>query len=203
MIDNLIKLANHLDERGLYSEVNHLDKIIVIASAGQSILSKLMDIENGIRELTKAARKLVSHNIDYESPLYYKEPLFSIFDVPKKDIINNPYKSAVYTYAYHLYYLNEDIKKLSELKHGFSFVNNDLKDLTNKLREFFNAANTLRLNRLNNLFKDGEKEGQYHIRKEVLRLNKILRKAIYKSEYEMSQFSEYEEEKPARITEEV
>lgn len=197
MIDNLIKLANHLDEKGLYSEANKIDKIIVTASTGQSILSKLMDIENGIGQLMKAARKLVSHNIDYEAPP------FSIFDVPKEDIINNPYRSDVYTYAYHLYYLNEDIKKLSELKHGFSFVNDDLRLLQNKLREFFNAANTLRLNRLNNLVEDGEKEGRYHIGKEVLRLNKILRKAIYNSEYEMSQFSGYEEESPAWLTEEV
>ena len=196
MIDNLIKLANHLDEKGLYSEANQIDKIIVMASTGQSILSKLRDIENGIGQLMNAARNLVRHNIDYEAPP------FAIFDLPKENI-NTPYKSDVYTYAYHLYYLNEDIKKLSELKHEFSFVNDDLRLLQNKLREFFNAANTLRLNRLNNLVKDGEKEGWYHIGKEVLRLNKILRKAIYNSEYEMSQFSEYEEELPAWIAEEV
>ena len=196
MIDELVKLANNLDEKGLYSEANHLDKIIAIASTGQSILSKLRDIENGIGQLMNAARNLVRHNIDYEAPP------FAIFDLPKENI-NSPYKSDVYTYAYHLYYLNEDIKKLSELKHGFSFVNDDLRLLQNKLREFFNEANTLRLNRLNNLVKDGEKEGRYHIGKEVLRLNKIIRKAIYNSEYEMSQFSEYEEELPAWITEEV
>lgn len=197
MIDNLIKLANHLDEKGLYYEANKIDKIIVTASAGQSILSKLMDIENGTRQLMIAAKNLVSHNIDYEAPP------FSIFDVPKENIINNPYRSDVYTYAYHLYYLNEDIKKLAELKHGFSFVNNDLRNLINKLREFFNEANTLRLSRLNNLVKDIEKEGRYHIGKEALRLNKILRKAIYHSEQEMAQFSEYEEDLPAWITEEV
>ena len=197
MIDELVKLANDLDEKGLYSEANHLDKIIVIASTGQSILSKLRDIENGIGQLMNAARNLVRHNIDYEAPP------FAIFDLPKEEIQNSPSQSDVYTSAYHLYYLNEDIKKLSELKNGFSFVNDELRLLQNKLREFFNEANTLRLNRLNNLVKDGEKEGRYHIGKEVLRLNKIIRKAIYNSEYEMSQFSEYEEELPAWIAEEV
>lgn len=188
MIDELIKLANNLDEKGLYSEANHLDKIIVMASTSQSILSKLKDIENGIVQSMNAARKLIRYNIDYEVPP------FIIFNKPEEDR-NTPdtYGYDVYTYAYHLYYLNEDIKKLSGLEHGFSFINNDLRELENKLRQFFNAANTLRLNRLKELVEDGERKGRYHIGKEVLRLNQIIRKTIYHSEQEMTQFSEYGE----------
>lgn len=188
MIDELIKLANNLDEKGLHSEANHLDKIIVMASTSQSILSKLKDIENGIVQSMNAARKLIRYNIDYEVPP------FIIFNKPEEDR-NTPdtYGYDVYTYAYHLYYLNEDIKKLSGLEHGFSFINNDLRELENKLRQFFNAANTLRLNRLKELVEDGERKGRYHIGKEVLRLNQIIRKTIYHSEQEMTQFSEYGE----------
>ena len=188
MIDELVKLANHLDEKGLHSEANHLDKIIVMASTNQSILSKLMDIENSMRQLMRAANKLISHKIDWKLEPY---KIFNKDIIDKYRNLNPQYREDVYAYVYSLYYFDEDIKKLMELKSDTSFVIKDvLEKLINKLNQFFNKAYTLEINNLIRLFED-------EAIREARILNNTIRKNLREVEQELAQFSEYEEELPA------